>query len=239
MVDSSTRTFSNFSPRNFVYRNVKYRSKTEAQWANFLDKMHIRHRYEDKRFALMNGKYYTPDFYLPDYGIYLEVKPSDPIIRNAEREKPEVLASMLDNERVWITHGRPGVFEQLAGPNVQAIPEAIITTDNAIETTEVYGNVLINGFWIIDSRQIACDTPANREKLDNVVLPEALTIASNIEIGTITHPWKNPFIRSAINSSLQLGNPDAMPLSAYVDRLHGNSFVRYGDQSGIVLDSES
>ncbi len=57
-----------------LYGGVLYRSKLEASWAEFFDKNNIRHKYEPEKVDLGIDKY-TPDFWLPDYGLWVEIKP--------------------------------------------------------------------------------------------------------------------------------------------------------------------
>jgi hypothetical protein len=59
-----------------TYNGIKYRSRLEARWAVFFNELGIKHRYEFEGFSLENKEYYLPDFYLPDYSIYCEVKPN-------------------------------------------------------------------------------------------------------------------------------------------------------------------
>jgi len=54
--------------------NQYFRSIYEVVVAEWLWKNHIIFRYECIRFTLQDLKEYTPDFYLPDHGIFLEVK---------------------------------------------------------------------------------------------------------------------------------------------------------------------
>jgi len=56
------------------YRGIKYRSKWEVYVAKLLLYSDIRQVYEPKRFFLTKTLSYLPDFYLPDYDVYLEVK---------------------------------------------------------------------------------------------------------------------------------------------------------------------
>lgn len=53
-----------------VYRGRKYRSRLEARWAAFFDRLGIEHEYEP--FDL--GKW-SPDFLLPEWNVLVEVKP--------------------------------------------------------------------------------------------------------------------------------------------------------------------
>lgn len=103
-----------------IYRGVSYRSKLMAQWAAFLDALGIAHVYEPKSFLAGRSARYTPDFWLPELKIWLDIQPADPVVRGALRWKAEQLAKQRPNERVWIASGAPrrGEWhvEQLAGP---------------------------------------------------------------------------------------------------------------------------
>ncbi len=64
------------------YNGYLFRSKLEAKWAVFFDKLRIPYRYEPEAFLCEDGSQYTPDFYLPESylrgrpkGLYLEIKP--------------------------------------------------------------------------------------------------------------------------------------------------------------------
>lgn len=72
------------------YRGNVFRSRTEARWAVFLDEMGIRWEYEPEGFQLPDGVWYLPDFWAPDMGIWVEVKPDDGPTP-AERSKAEQL----------------------------------------------------------------------------------------------------------------------------------------------------
>jgi|SRR4030095_5028225 len=69
------------------YQGYQFRSRLEARWAVVFDSLKIKWRYEaasfDLGFATINHKQvylggYLPDFYLPDYEIWVEVKPLIP-----------------------------------------------------------------------------------------------------------------------------------------------------------------
>jgi len=56
------------------YRNVLFRSKLEARWAEFLDRLQIKWNYEVEGYELGNGERYLPDFFLSEQDTFLEVK---------------------------------------------------------------------------------------------------------------------------------------------------------------------
>lgn len=58
------------------YKGYKFRSRTEARWAVFLDWLDIEYEYEYEGFNLGSHGFYLPDFWLPDNRYWLEVKPS-------------------------------------------------------------------------------------------------------------------------------------------------------------------
>jgi len=61
-------------PIDTEYKGCFFRSRLEARWAVFFEKMGWNWRYEVEGFQLPSGNY-LPDFYFPDLKIYAEVKP--------------------------------------------------------------------------------------------------------------------------------------------------------------------
>lgn len=55
------------------YKNIWMRSSWEIAYAKYLDKNNIKWKYEPKRFYFKNCTY-TPDFYLPEKDLYIEIK---------------------------------------------------------------------------------------------------------------------------------------------------------------------
>jgi len=58
------------------YNGILFRSRLEARWAIFFDACKLDWVYEPDCFVLSNNQKYTPDFYIPKYRLYIEVKPS-------------------------------------------------------------------------------------------------------------------------------------------------------------------
>lgn len=61
-------------PIETVYNGYRFRSRLEARWAVFFDALGIRYEYEAEGFDI-GGEWYLPDFYLPEYKLYVEIKP--------------------------------------------------------------------------------------------------------------------------------------------------------------------
>lgn len=78
-------------PIETYYNGYRFRSRLEARWAVFFDAAGIKYQYEPEGFEVGEWKY-LPDFYLPDLGVYVEVKPNIEKLR-ADSEK---LAWMVD-----------------------------------------------------------------------------------------------------------------------------------------------
>lgn len=61
-------------PIETYYNGYRFRSRLEARWAVFFDVMGIRYEYEPEGFCMSGGERYLPDFFLPDFNYYAEVK---------------------------------------------------------------------------------------------------------------------------------------------------------------------
>lgn len=59
------------------YRGYKFRSRLEARWAVFFDRMRYDWTYEPEGFELPSGRY-LPDFFIKDFKVYIEIKPKKP-----------------------------------------------------------------------------------------------------------------------------------------------------------------
>lgn len=65
-------------PKWGKYKNINMRSNWEIWFAQFLDLSGYKWQYEPKRFNLGDSTY-TPDFYLPEFDCYIEIKGWFPI----------------------------------------------------------------------------------------------------------------------------------------------------------------
>ena len=95
------------------YKGYKFRSLLEAQWSAFFDHMAIQWHYEDRGFMLSPfGDCYRPDFYLPEQGYWIEIKPWEPD-EKAQRKTylfnyclSHEASSEKSRERAFVLHGR-------------------------------------------------------------------------------------------------------------------------------------
>jgi hypothetical protein len=69
---------SNMKAIDTRYRGYRFRSRLEARWAVFFDKMDTRWEYEPQGYALPGAGAYLPDFYLPESKWLLDIKPLPP-----------------------------------------------------------------------------------------------------------------------------------------------------------------
>ena len=65
---------SKFKAVQTEYKGYLFRSRLEARWAVFFDALGIRWEYEPEGIVLSDGTHYLPDFYLPDFHCFFEVK---------------------------------------------------------------------------------------------------------------------------------------------------------------------
>ena len=92
----------NIKPIETKYNGYKFRSRLEARWAVFFDSTGIIYQYEPEGFDLGRYGWYLPDFYLPQYNAYVEIKPLylDQDKWNADRQqimdKCEILFAKTD-----------------------------------------------------------------------------------------------------------------------------------------------
>ncbi len=85
------------------YRGLTYRSRAEARWAIVFDKLGWQHLYEYEAYALPSGGY-LPDFYLPGFNVFFEIKGTRP----DERAKRKALELSETTEYpVVISSGPP------------------------------------------------------------------------------------------------------------------------------------
>lgn len=88
------------------YNGYKFRSRLEARWAVFFDEIGFQYEYEPEGFKLHDGTLYLPDFYLPKYHLYVEVKPERQDMLDSYREKCEKFQDEC-NDPIMLCYGDP------------------------------------------------------------------------------------------------------------------------------------
>lgn len=97
------------------YNGRKFRSRLEARWAVFLDSCDIEYEYEPEGFVNHElEEMYLPDFYLPKYGVFAEVKPSTENSKSS-LEKAARFVEAGDIEKLLILPPFPQPAEQYDG----------------------------------------------------------------------------------------------------------------------------
>lgn len=86
------------------YDGRRFRSRTEARWAVFFNALGWEYVYE-KEGVVVGGKPYLPDFYLPVFDTYLEVKGDTPTEDEVQLCRDLHAAS---EKRVLLAIGAPG-----------------------------------------------------------------------------------------------------------------------------------
>ena len=86
--------------------HVEFAHSSEAEIARLLDFYRVRWKYEPKTFPLEWGvdgrpiKSFTPDFYLPDYDLYLEVTTLRPSLPNRKNQKIRKLRALYPDVQI-------------------------------------------------------------------------------------------------------------------------------------------
>lgn len=115
-----------------IYNGYRFRSRLEARWAVFFDKLRIPYQYEPEAFVCEDGSQYTPDFFLPEShlrnffgkGLYLEIKHfswNDP----SQRQYIDRIATALPGKNLVLICGEPAdaIEYNLSSGNEQLCPE--------------------------------------------------------------------------------------------------------------------
>lgn len=94
------------------YKGYRFRSRLEAKWALFFDKLGIAWEYEKEGYDLGEAGWYLPDFWLPlptikypNAGYFIEIKGVKPIDKYLEKL---CTLSIESKHGVWCFVGEPG-----------------------------------------------------------------------------------------------------------------------------------
>ncbi len=89
-----------------LYNGYKFRSRLEARWAVFFDAVGSKWEYEKEGFDL-NGTYYLPDFYLPEWSAWVEIKPKVFAEESKGHDNCILLSKVTSPDRVLMISGNP------------------------------------------------------------------------------------------------------------------------------------
>jgi len=109
---------------------TRFAHPAEAQLAALLDAYGVRWSYEPRTFVLASDAWgrplqaFTPDFYLPDFDLYLEVTTLRPALVTAKRRKirrlavtdPEVRVQLVDRRAYRDLVARFGLADHAGAP---------------------------------------------------------------------------------------------------------------------------
>lgn len=91
------------APIETTWRDIRYRSRTEARWAVLLTAAGVPFEYEREGYALPTD-WYLPDFWLPAAKMWLEIKGQEPTAR--EQALAQELAAAT-GVKVWLAVEAP------------------------------------------------------------------------------------------------------------------------------------
>lgn len=89
------------------YKGYYFRSRLEARWAVFFDALGLEYQYEPEGFELDNGEWYLPDFFLPHFNSWVEIKPTEDKFDFALKNKMSSISSHFKQPFLGIA-GNPG-----------------------------------------------------------------------------------------------------------------------------------
>jgi len=95
------------------YNGYHFRSRLEARWAVFFDALGVAYEYEKEGYDLGAAGWYLPDFWLPQYEWWIEIKGKEPT--GSELAKAAALAAGDDDWSVFLVIGMPTACRFLWG----------------------------------------------------------------------------------------------------------------------------
>jgi hypothetical protein len=143
---------SYIKPIETNYAGYRFRSRLEARWAVFLDALGIAWEYEKEGFDLKEDGWYLPDFYLPDYDAWVEIKPSRP--ERGYLIKPTAL-SWNGGKSLLLVVGNPWPGEYVV--EYFRPPAQVETCQSLALCSECYGLCVVGDSGRTFVGQHACD----------------------------------------------------------------------------------
>jgi hypothetical protein len=124
-------------PIETEYNGCRFRSRVEARWAVFFDSLSIRWEYEREGFDLGDLGGYLPDFFLPDYEMFVEIKPFEaPFLPRYETALAKIEALSAAKKKCMLICGSPGV-------DTYFIPDFVLPNTKAVFALDRKCNCLV------------------------------------------------------------------------------------------------
>lgn len=109
-------------PIETIYKGYRFRSRLEARWAVFFDACDIQYEYEPEGFDLGDGIFYLPDFYIPDWNCFIEIKPITEHFFNIKAQR----LAMQSQKMVFLCTGEP----YCDGDKIYGYKTTVYSSDN-------------------------------------------------------------------------------------------------------------
>lgn len=90
------------TPVPTFYNGYLFRSRLEARWAVFFDRLGVKYQYERETWDV--DPWYLPDFYLPEQECWVEIKGPTP---TAEEKRKAAALADVTRQTVYLCHGDP------------------------------------------------------------------------------------------------------------------------------------
>lgn len=93
------------------YNGCTFRSRLEAQWAVYFKNIGWNFQYEPQYFTIDASTKYLPDFYLPKFNLYIEIKPANFTATLVDLQKYRSTCAQT-NSLFLVCCGRPWCIEK-------------------------------------------------------------------------------------------------------------------------------
>ena len=99
-----------------TYNGYRFRSRLEARWAVFFDSLGVRCEYEQEGFRLGKNRdvFYLPDFYVPEWRKYIEIKPKRDISEKKANE--QALVDVIEKAGLLVQYSQKSVLSLWGNP---------------------------------------------------------------------------------------------------------------------------